>query len=275
MPRRISERYSAAFVTGAASGLGAAFAEMLVAEGVRVWGTSRDPARLERQTGIVPVALDLSDADAAAAAFDRASREAGDGFDIVINNAGYGVFGEFAAADYALWQAQMEAMLVATLRIAHAAWKSMGARNRGALVNVSSIAVDFPLPYMSGYNVCKAGLSALSESLLFESRGTAVRVIDFRPGDYRTAFNDNVRTAGGSSANPPRLAAAWRALEANFRSAPPAARAAVDLRDALLRNRCGVVRSGTFFQARLAPFVARLAPAPAIRALAARYFKSP
>ena len=246
MPRRVSERYRTAFVTGAASGLGRAFAGMLVAEGVRVWGTSRDPARLDRQAGILPVALDLADAAGAAAAFDRASREAGEGFDIVVNNAGYGVFGEFAAVEFADWQAQLDAMLGATLRIAHAAWKSMGARGRGVLVNVSSVGADLPLPYMSGYNVCKAGLSALSESLVFESRGSAVRVIDFRPGDHRTAFNDNMRTAPGSLADSPRVAAAWRALESNLRSSPPAARAASDLRAALLRNRSGIVRSGSF-----------------------------
>jgi short-subunit dehydrogenase len=274
MPRRASDKYRTAFVTGAASGLGKAFAGMLAADGVRVWGTSRDPDRMGRQPGVTPVALDLSDGAAAGAAFDRASREAGEGFDIVVNNAGYGVFGEFAAVDFAVWQAQMEAMLVATLRIAHAAWKSMMARNRGVLVNVSSIGVDFPLPYMSGYNVCKAGLSAFSEALLFESRKTAVRVIDFRPGDYRTAFNENMRRAHGFPEGAARTAAAWRALESHLRSAPPAARAAADLRGAILRDRSGVVRSGSLFQARLAPLFARLAPGRVVRALAARYFGS-
>ena len=274
MARRVSDRHRTAFVTGAASGLGKAFAGMLAAEGVRVWGTSRDPGRMGRQPRIAPVALDLSDGAAAGAAFDRASREAGEGFDIVVNNAGYGVFGEFAAVEFAEWQAQMEAMLVATLRIAHSAWRSMVARNHGVLVNVSSIGVDFPLPYMSGYNVCKAGLSALSEALLFESRKTAVRVIDFRPGDYRTAFNGNMRRAPGLPAGAPGTAAAWRALESHLNSAPPAARAAADLRRAILRDRGGVVRSGSFFQARLAPFFSRLAPAGVVRALSARYFGS-
>ena len=272
MPSRLSDRHRTAFVTGAASGLGRAFAGMLLAEGVRVWGTSRDPDRLDPREGLRPVALDLADAAGAAAAFDRASREAGEGFDIVVNNAGYGVFGGFDAVDFARWQAQLDAMLGATMRLAHAAWKTMRARNHGALVNVSSIGVDFPLPFMSGYNVCKAGLSALSESLAFESRGSAVRVFDFRPGDYRTAFNENMKTQPGPSAAAPRPAAAWLALESHLRSAPPAGRAAADLRRALIGNRGGVVRSGAFFQARIAPVFARLAPAAAVRAVAARYF---
>ena len=274
MPIRISDRHRTAFVTGAASGLGEAFAGMLLSEGVRVWGTSRDPGRLNRREGLRPVALDLADAGGAAAAFERAALESGDGFDLVINNAGYGVFGGFEAVDFASWRAQLDAMLGTTLMIAHLAWKAMRARNRGALVNVSSIGVDFPLPFMSGYNVCKAGLSALSESLAFESRGSAVRVFDFRPGDYRTAFNENMKTQPGPPADPGRTAAAWRALEAHLRSAPPAGRAAADLRRALIRNRGGLVRSGTLFQARVAPLLARLAPAAAVRAAKARYFES-
>jgi len=272
MSRRISDLHRTAFVTGASSGLGSAFAGMLVSEGVLVWGTARDPSKPGMPPGVRPVALDLADGESAAAAFGRASAEARDGYDIVVNNAGYGVFGEFAARDFADWRAQIDAMLVSTLRIAQAAWKAMAGRNRGALVNVSSLAAEFPLPFMSGYNVCKAGLSAFSESLIFESRGTGVKVIDFRPGDYRTAFNQNVSTVQVSPSSRPRVAAAWRALEANLHAAPAADRAAADLRGALLRNRSGVVRSGSFFQARLAPLLARLAPASCVRAALARYF---
>ena len=247
MPRRICELHSTAFVTGAASGLGRAFAGMLASEGVRVWGTSRDPARIDRGV-MVPVTLDLADPAACAASFQRAASEAGGAFDIVVNNAGYGVFGEFAARDFGEWRGQVEAMLVSTLALSHAAWTAMRSRNRGVLVNVSSLAAEFPLPFMAGYNVCKAGLSAFSESLIFESRGSAVTVIDLRPGDYRTAFNDNMKTAPGSPSPSPRIAAAWRALESSLASAPPPARAAADLRGAILRNRSGIVRSGSCFQ---------------------------
>jgi short-subunit dehydrogenase len=165
-------------------------------------------------------------------------------------------------------------MLVSTLRVAHAAWRTMIERDRGSLVNISSLAAEFPLPYMSGYNVCKSGLSAFSESLAFESRGSAVKVIDFRPGDYRTAFNDHMTTAPASPLASPRLAAAWRVLESNLAAAPGPERAAADLRLALLRGSSGIVRSGSFFQARLAPLLARAAPSAAVRAATARYFGS-
>jgi len=274
--RQVSESYPTAFITGTAGGLGRAFAEMLMGDGVRVWGSSREPCRLAELSAAFPsrfkpVALDLADGVAAEAAFLRAAAEAGGAFDLVINNAGYGLFGEFGATPYSAWQAQLDAMLGATLRLTHAAYRTMVARQSGCLVNVSSIAAEFPLPFMAGYNIAKAGLSALSESLIFETRGTPIKVIDFRPGDYRTDFNNAMRSVSPSLSSP-RLKAAERVLEAHLRAGPPPARAAADLRRALLRRRTGIVRSGSFFQAAAAPFLARFAPASVVRAVQARYF---
>ena len=270
MPRPLSTLYRTAFVTGASSGLGRCFAEMLLAEGVRVWGTSRDPARLAGlgPAGFTPVTLDLARPAEAEAAWQRAAGEAGGGFDLVVNNAGYGVFGEFGVTDWSVWQAQFTAMLGTNLRLVHAAYGAMRAQNRGCLVNVSSLAAEFPLPFMSGYNVAKAGLSALSESLLFETRGTAVRIVDFRPGDYRTAFNQAMQLPNPSAPT----AQVWRVLDAMLQAAPPPAEAAANLRRALAAQRRGIVRSGSFFQARIAPLAARLLPAQWMRAVSARYF---
>jgi short-subunit dehydrogenase len=279
MNRPLSGRYRTAFVTGASTGLGRAFAEMLLAEGLQVWGTARDPARLAHfgtpaspSSRFTPVALDLADARGAEGALIRAADEAGGGFDLVIQNAGYGVFGEFAGTDFAAWQAQLEGMLLATARLSQSAFRGMRARNRGCLVHVASVATEFPLPFMSGYNMAKAGLSALSESLIFEARGTGVTVIDFRPGDYRTAFNQAMHQRPTAAPADPRLTRAWRVLETHLEGAPLPARAAADLRRALVRGRSGVVRSGSFFQARLAPFLARFAPGAVRRAATARYF---
>lgn len=305
MARRVADLHRTAFVTGASAGLGHAFAEMLLTEGVRVWGTARDKARIgtgagkplrslgspseglhavasgfarpgSDSLGIVPVQMDLNDAAGSVKAFSDAARDAG-GFDLVINNAGYGIFGEFEAVEADMWAGQVEAMLGTSLRISHAAYGEMRGRGRGCLVNISSLAVEFPLPFMSGYNVAKAGLAALSESLIFESRGSPVTVIDFRPGDYRTSFNQAMAHAASAPESVPasdRLARAWTALEANLAAAPAPAAAAAALRRALLRNRSGVVRAGSIFQARVAPLLARWAPAGAVRWATARYYGS-
>ncbi len=276
---RVSDRHRTAFVTGASTGLGRAFAEMLLADGVHVWGTSRDPARLvdvaavAARTGarFTPVALDLRDGAAAEAIFRREAAQAGDGgFDLVINNAGYGIFGPFAGTDFELWREQMEVMLVNTARLSHAALGLMLARRHGALVNISSLAAEFPLPFQSAYNVVKAGLTALNESLMIETAGTGVIVLDVRPGDYRTDFETSVRRLPGATT--PRLARVWQAFEGMMRSGPPPAHAATSLRRALLRHRSGTVRTGRFFQAVLGPLLARFGSLPLRRRIQAAYF---
>lgn len=273
--RILSSRHRHAFITGASGGLGLAFSKMLLGERIRVTGTARDVARLAtlaKNPLFTPLALDLADPAGAERVFAEASAAAGPGgFDLVINNAGYGLFGPFVGADYSAWQAQVDALLGTTARLSHAALRTMMPQKRGCLVNISSLAAEFPLPFMSGYNMAKAGLSALSESLIFETAGTGITVIDFRPGDYRTAFNQAMHPTAFLSHADPRLAPIWRALEAHLATSPLPVAAARDLRRALLRGSSGTVRSGTFFQARVAPLLARLVPISVRRAIIARY----
>jgi NAD(P)-dependent dehydrogenase (short-subunit alcohol dehydrogenase family) len=265
----LTDHYRTAFVTGASTGLGRAFAEMLLADGLEVWGTSRRPDRLPPRERFHAVALDLADGPAAERSFREAEQAAG-GFDIVINNAGYSVFGAFADTDFDLWQRQLEAMLVNTARLARAALRGMRVRGRGALVNVSSMAVEFPLPFQSAYNMAKAGLSALSESLMTEIAGTGVVVIDLRPGDFRTDFDGSVQRAPATFT--PRMARVWGAFARMMETGPAPARAAAVLRRALLARRSGTVRPGRLFQTWLAPLLARFGPRSWSRYFQERYF---
>ncbi len=273
---KVSALHRTALVTGASTGLGRAFAEMLLREGVRVWGTSRDPARLTplasgRDGGrFTPLALELRDARTLDAAWHEAELAAG-GFDIVVNNAGYGVFAEFAEADFSVWEEQLQVMLVNTARLSHHAVRGMLSRQRGALVNLSSLAAEFPLPFQSAYNVAKAGLTALNESLMVELAGSGVVVIDMRPGDYRTDFEGSVRRPQ-PLADRPRLQRAWAAFERMMQSGPEPAHAAESLRRALLAHRSGTVRTGRFFQAVVAPFISRFGSLSLRRSIQARYF---
>ncbi len=269
---RVSDLHRTAFVTGASTGLGRAFAEMLLADGVRVWGTARDAARLAplaAHPAFTAVALDLNDGTGAEAAFHGAEQAAG-GFDLVINNAGYGVYGQFAAADFSVWQEQLEVMLVNTARLAHAALRGMLSRRRGALVNISSLGAEFPLPFQSAYNMAKAGLSALNESLMLEVAGTGVIVLDVRPGDYRTEFEGAMRRPPGEVT--PRMARGWAAFARMMQAGPAPAHAAAALRRALLQNRSRTLRTGRFSQAVLAPFLTRFGPLALKRRIQAAYF---
>jgi short-subunit dehydrogenase len=239
-----------------------------------VWGTSRDPARLTALTrahpeAFTPVGLDLCAAATAIRIFQEQDRAAG-GFDLLINNAGYGVFGEFATTDFAQWREQLEVMLLQPAHLCHAALPGLLARNRGAIVNISSLAAEFPLPFQSAYNIAKSGLTALNESLMIETAGTGVVILDVRPGDYRTDFEASVRRP--AEPTPPRLARAWAAFTAMMLSGPPPAHAAASVRRALLRNRSATVRTGRFFQAVAAPLLARFGSLPLRRRIQAKYF---
>lgn len=275
----LSARYRTAFISGASTGLGEAFTRRLLAAGVAVWGTARDPDRLPAAcAGFHSVALELGDGPAAERVYLAADQAAG-GFDLVINNAGFGAFGAFAHTDFSVWEEQLRVMLVNTARLSHAALRGMLARaatgQAGALVNISSLAGEFGMPYQAVYNTAKAGLSALNESLMYEVRGTGVIVIDFRPGDFRTDFEGSVRRpaqAGAGALQADRMARVWRSFTAMMRSGPAPDRAAAALVAALHRGRSGTVRTGRFFQAGLAPFLARFGSLALRRKIQEKYF---
>jgi len=269
----LSTIYRTAFVTGASTGLGRAFAEMLLGEGVLVWGTSRERSRLDffgSSAGFTAVALDLADGPPAEAEFRAAATAAG-GFDIVINNAGYGVFGDFGATEFSVWEDQIQVMLINTARLSHAALGEMRARgSAAALVNISSLAAEFPLPFQSAYNMVKAGLTALNESLMMETAGSSIVVLDVRLGDYRTDFETSLRRPAG--ARTAAMTRAWEAFVRLMQSGPAPAGAAAALRRALAQRRSGTVRCGRFFQAKVAPFIARFGSLRLNRWVQARYF---
>lgn len=272
-------RPGAVFVSGASSGLGQSIAERWLQNGYAVWGTARQGERLAglaENLNFHPVEMDLRDRAQMLDAFSTAEREAG-GFSVVVNNAGFGVFGELGKISEDVWSDQITSMLTNLMALVRDQVSALRARGEAAtLVNVSSLAVEFPLPYMSGYNVAKSGLSALSESLMLELRATKIRVIDFRPGDFRTRFNAAMSpamepmpaTPGGSE----DLKNAWHVLQENLAEAPPPEVAAQDLWTAVAQGRKGVVRTGGWFQSRLAPILNRMVPQGIARTVRWRYF---
>ena len=204
-----------ALVTGASQGIGRAIGVALAAEGVKVYGGSRRPELVDWPTGLEPLAFDVSTADAAERSW-RASPLAAEGVSILVNNAGAGVFGTFAETDFGRWQGQVELLLLAPMRLAHLALQGWSAERPGALVNVGSLACEFPIPYLSGYNAAKAGLAAFSESLLLEAESRAAQVVELRLGDFATGFGGRMdRVAVGA-----RQEAALRAMERRMAEGP-------------------------------------------------------
>ncbi|HNX04836.1 MAG TPA: SDR family oxidoreductase [Opitutales bacterium] len=250
-----------ALVTGASSGLGRELCGLLAETGCEIWGVSRDASRVP-QTCAHAVALDLADAMAVARFSEGMLKDIAP--DLLVNCAGGGVFGDTAAIDADTFAAELRVLLESPALLCRAALPAMLASERGCIANVSSMAVEFPLPCMAPYNAAKAGLSALSRTLAEETRGKGVAVIDFRPGDFSSGFLASTRRLGGSQK-------AWEAASAHIRGAPSAGNIAADLFEAIARGRSGTVRSGGFFQTRLAPFGARVLPSWAMERLARKY----
>ena len=264
----LGERYAHALVTGAGSGLGKAFTEALILEGVRIWGTSRHPESLPAYARFTPVGLDLESQENVAGWFEALDELAG-GFDLVINNAGFAEFGALEGMAAQAVDDQLRVLLIAPMQISGAAFASMRRRGRGCLVNVSSVASELWIPYLSVYNASKAGLSAFSQSLMLEAPLSEPWIVDFRAGDHRTAFNQRMRR---SPAEDDRAAAVWMRLEALMETAPDPTQAAADLLRALRSFRHRTCYSGTFFQTRIAPLAFRLFPNSLKRGFLGRYF---
>lgn len=265
----LSHQYKHAIVTGCSRGLGEAFARMLIAEGVEVWGTARDPDSIFVHDRMHPCALDLGD-DLSIANFLTHILERCPSVDLLINNAGYGVFSPFETFPVNAMTHQINVLLTGPIRLCRAFYPGMKKRGQGTIVNVASLAAEFPLPMMPLYNASKAGLSRFTRTLEIESSGSGVTVIDFQPGDYRTGFNDAV-TQDRATTDPAQQQA-WAALEKHLQAAPAPEHAAQVLRRALLRRRSGVVSSGSVFQARIAPLAARCVSWRIVCGMIRRYY---
>ena len=237
----LNQQFRTALVTGVSSGLGRAVAEMLLAEGVRVWGTARRAGGIApfERPGFAAVALDLADAAGARAAVRRAEAEAGGVFDLVILNAGHGLFAPFADGDWRGWEQQLQALVAGNTGVLHQLAPAMVAARRGCVVVVTGPAGEF----QSGLAMAQAALSGLAAALEAELAAAGVRVLELRCGWLRTDFLRRMpvarlTTAGGEDA---RLAPAWGRLRRRVESAAGPARTVARLRRALSRSGGGRV----------------------------------
>ena len=254
---KLSEKYRTALVTGGTSGLGLAFCEALVSEGVSTFSVSRNPDKLPKLSGLHGMELDLSDLSSVSA-FALQFIENHGVPDLLINNAGYGACFEWELFPEEEISSQVDVMLKAPSLLCLAFAPAMSKKGFGAIVNVSSLAVQYPLPFLPMYNASKAGLSAFSSSLAIEYQGRAPLIIDFRPGDFCTSFNEVANCSENEASD--RASMALRVMKDRLQKAPDPSQAARKLFSALREGRSGVVYAGNFLQSRVGPIFQRLLP---------------
>jgi NADP-dependent 3-hydroxy acid dehydrogenase YdfG len=178
-----------AVVTGASSGIGAATARRLSAEGFTVVAAARRLDRLQElatETGAVPVQCDVtSDTDVAALA--DAVSGLGAPLTVLVNNAG-GAFGADAVenADIEQWRAMYEINVVGTVRVTRALLPLLEASGAATIVLMGSTAGFVTYEGGGGYTAAKHAEKAVADTLRLELNGRPVRVIDISPGMVRT-----------------------------------------------------------------------------------------
>jgi NADP-dependent 3-hydroxy acid dehydrogenase YdfG len=191
------------FVTGASSGLGRGLADHYVSRGATVYAVARRRDRLDALRGeldasgapgrLVPVALDVSDTDALAAAIGDAERDAGGALDLVIANAGVAKPTPARKIDWKDVRQILEVNVTAACVTIAAALPAMVARGAGTVVAVSSLAGLRGLPANCAYSASKAALGIFMESLRVDLYGTGVRAISVHPGFVKTEMTEKNR----------------------------------------------------------------------------------
>lgn len=203
-----------AVVTGASSGIGAVFARKLAARGYRLLLVARRRDRLEQLAAEFPGRAEAFPADLADECGLRAVEEriAGDEtLELLVNNAGFGTLGRFFEVPVAGQDAMHRLHVLATMRLTHAALGGMVRRNRGGVINVSSVAAFGQSPGNASYCATKAWMNVFTTTLDLELRsaGSAVKVQALCPGFTHSDFHD---TMGVDREKIPR--ALW--LEADY-----------------------------------------------------------
>lgn len=187
MPRRW-------LITGCSRGLGRALAEAAAQAGDLVAATARSTASLgplleAHPANIVPLALDVRDAQqcehAVTAALDRLG-----GIDVLVNNAGTGLFGAVEETDDAELRDQFETLVFGPWTLTRLVLPHLRAQGRGHIVNVSSVGARSMMPGLAAYLSAKQALEAMSRALAVELAPLGIRVTVLEPGPFATDYGN-------------------------------------------------------------------------------------
>lgn len=186
-----------AVITGASRGIGAEYARALAGRGYDLLLVSRDTARMDQLASeltsrhgvaVDSEELDLAQEDAAHRLY-VAARQRRPHADLLVNNAGFGLYGEFVNMPMARVQAMLRLHVITIVESIRLFLPAMLERRDGRVITVASIAGFYSVPYMAEYAATKAFLIAFSEALAEEVASSGVRVQACCPGSTETDFH--------------------------------------------------------------------------------------
>jgi NADP-dependent 3-hydroxy acid dehydrogenase YdfG len=190
MPEAISHQVW--FITGASKGFGYVWTEAALARGDRVAAAARNIASLDGlkdkyDDKLLALSLDVGDKKAVDAAVEKAHKQFGR-VDIVINNAGYGLFGAIEEVSEAEARAQIETNLFGALWVTQAALPIMRTQKSGHIIQISSIGGVWAVPTVGLYHASKWGLEGFSQALASEVKDLGIKVTIVEPGGFATEW---------------------------------------------------------------------------------------
>ena len=175
-------------ITGGSSGLGWAMCQRLAALGHVVVGTGRKPEK--SPTGWTLIAMDVTDETSVKRAVEEIIAKH-HRIDVLVNNAGTGIQGAVEDIEVDLAKQLFEANVFGLHRVCRAILPHMRAHKSGLIINISSIAANFGLPYRAFYSASKAAVDRYGEALSIEVKSFGINVVTVQPGE----FNTNIPTA--------------------------------------------------------------------------------
>lgn len=186
-----------AVITGGSSGIGKELVDLFAANGYAVYNLSRRPGDHQELGGVIHIPTDITDIDQVKHAFAQIGEEVGR-VDILINNAGFGISGavEFTESEDA--KRLFDVNFFGSFNCIKEAVKLMHKNKGGRIINVSSAAAVFPIPFQAFYSASKAAINSLSLAVANELKDFGISVCAVMPGDVRTGFTSarNKSTCG-------------------------------------------------------------------------------
>ena len=187
------------FITGASRGFGKIWAEAFLKRGDNVVATARNTETLNDLVEtygdrILPIQLDVNDRAADFAAIEKAKQHFGT-IDVLINNAGFGLFGTIEETTEQEARDQIETNVFGLLWVTQAVLPVMRAQGHGHIIQVSSVLGVATLPILGLYNASKFAVEGLSETLATEVKGFGINVSMIEPNGFSTDW------AGASATN--------------------------------------------------------------------------
>ncbi|OLR94228.1 SDR family oxidoreductase [Actinokineospora bangkokensis] len=186
------------FITGTSSGFGRLLTEQLLERGDRVAATLRRPEALDDLTGygdrLWVRQLDVTDTDRVRAVVDEAFAELGT-IDVIVNNAGYGVFASVEEATDEQVRAVVETNLLGSIHVVRAALPHLRAQGSGRILQVSTAGGQTTYPNFAYYHASKWGIEGFCQTVAAEVRPFGIHLTIVEPGATPTGFGTGLATA--------------------------------------------------------------------------------